>query len=383
MARDVFVDEPATAVDARRLEEERAISVAYLAAGAAYEIQNPLSRVLARLEVAKASLSRMRPFAEDEEIGRGIEEALEASKRIRKLVDGLSALAVLDRGRVETFDLHECLDLAIDLVLSELGERARLERRYGPLPPVRGHFARLTQAFMDLLLNAAEAIPKGSPAAHRVVVETLADDSGEVLVFVADSGSGIEPADLPHVFEPFFTSKPRPVSTGLGLSTAKGSIVASGGDISIESELGRGTVVRVHLRAVGEAPCAGAPRLEVARRPRNVLVVDADPLVFPAVSRLFENERTILAYASPGDALEALAMDRRIPDLIVVATGDRDDASSARFRDRLELELPHLFPRLVEIALPPGPHTLATRERLESSTRLIDADPAPLVNAAG
>jgi anti-sigma regulatory factor (Ser/Thr protein kinase) len=221
---------------------------------------------------------------------------------------------------------------------------------------------------MDILTNAVEAIPPGSPAANRVTVQTSLDSSGRATVLISDTGVGIEPADLPHVFEPFFTSKPRPVSTGLGLATARGAILASRGDISIESDLGRGTRVKVTLETVAVAPVKTAT-LRASVRPRQfMLVVDREPRVCAALARLLENDRTTFAYATPDDALERIMLGRA-PDLIVLAIRD-DEPQGFSFRDSLERAMPDFASRVVEIALPEENVTSEGRPRLHSSTQL-------------
>jgi hypothetical protein len=256
----------------------------------------------------------------------------------------------MDRGTTELFDVHAALELALELTAGELASRARLVRHYGELPRVNAHFGRLTQAFINLLTNAVEAIPHGSPATNLVTLETFMDSLGGVVVQISDTGQGIEPADLPHVFEPFFTSKPRPVSTGLGLSVARSAVLASHGEISIDSEVGRGATVRVVLRAVDS--CAAKPHgRRVSVQPRqSILIIDRDPLVFRSLSRLFESERTIVSFATPEEGLERVILDEPF-DLIVLAQSD-DGPWGSSLREELERVAPHASSRILEIGLP-------------------------------
>ncbi len=251
--------------EAGRLEGERTTTVTHLAAGAAHEIRNPLSRIMASLEAADAVLGSRPAFAGERgkedvaEVRRCLDEALEAGKRIRRLVESLHALAGVRCSTTKAFDVHDSLERALDLTAPLWRERARVARSYGEVPQVDGHFGRLTQAFIDILTNAAEAIPRGAPGANAVTIETRLDEAGRAVIEISDSGAGIDPADLPHVFEPFFTTKPRAVSTGLGLSLARKAVQASGGEIHIESERGRGTRVVISLPIVSFASATGAP----------------------------------------------------------------------------------------------------------------------------
>jgi two-component system, NtrC family, sensor kinase len=360
--------------ETERLLKERMTSVTYLAEGAAYEIHNPLSRVLACLELARAMLrgDPSQPSNDAvldlETIDRSLDEAIEGGRRIRKLVDGLHAFARDGHGTTDTFDVHESLELALELTAAQLDSRARVERDYAALPPVHAPFARLSQAFIDVLTNASEAIPAGSPAGNHVRIKTSLDSSGRAVIEISDTGVGIEPGDLPHVFEPFFTSKPRPVSLGLGLSVAHGAIRASQGELSIESDVGRGTRVRITLETVAMAPPQAFSPRAPTRATQFILIVDRDPRVCAALSLLLENDRATVAHATPEDAWERMMLGRE-PDLIVLPVHD-DEPPGWGFRERIERMAPHLSSRVVEIAFAVPEALSGSRDRLESSTQL-------------
>jgi two-component system NtrC family sensor kinase len=111
---------------------------------------------------------------------------------------------------------------------------------------VRGSEARLGQVFLNLLINAAQAIPEGTPDKNRVEVR-LRHEDGVVVAEIQDTGTGIPPEIRGRIFEPFFSTKPRGVGTGLGLSICHDIITRLGGDISVESTVGQGTCFRVLL----------------------------------------------------------------------------------------------------------------------------------------
>src|SRR5262249_33389157 len=136
---------------------------------------------------------------------------------------------------------------AIRLTGNALRHRAQLVRELHPAPLVVADDGRLTQVFINLLVNAAQAIPEGRSDANRITVRTRTDESGRAVAEVADTGKGM-PADvLARVFDPFFTTKDVGEGTGLGLSICHGIITNLGGQISIDSAPGHGTVVRVVL----------------------------------------------------------------------------------------------------------------------------------------
>ncbi len=111
--------------------------------------------------------------------------------------------------------------------------------------------SRLCQVFLNLLLNAAQAIPEGEPPErHEIAVRIRALEPGQVVVEVRDTGVGMTPEVLSRVFDPFFTTKPVGEGTGLGLSICHGIIESMGGTISAESKPGKGSTFRVVLRAM-------------------------------------------------------------------------------------------------------------------------------------
>ena len=117
----------------------------------------------------------------------------------------------------------------------------------GELPPIVGSEGRLGQVFLNVLVNAAQALPGDGVECHTIRVTTRTDPRGRALVEIADDGPGIAPDVLARVFEPFFTTKPAGVGTGLGLAICQQILTAMGGDIAIESALGKGTTVSITL----------------------------------------------------------------------------------------------------------------------------------------
>src|SRR5262249_8853980 len=132
--------------------------------------------------------------------------------------------------------------------------RAEIVREQGPVPVVHANAARLEQVFVNLLVNAAQAIPEGDARPHRIRVATLTDAQQRAVVEVADTGKGIAPEDLPRIFEPFFTTKPIGLGTGLGLSICRRIIGDLGGDITVESAYGHGTLFRITLPPAPSQP---------------------------------------------------------------------------------------------------------------------------------
>jgi PAS domain S-box-containing protein len=268
---------------------DRLASIGTLAAGVAHEINNPLSYVLSNLSLMA---ERLRPGAPDE-LHELASEAHDGAQRIMRIVAGMRTLARPTDPKRAVLSLADAVGHAVDLTGNELKHRARLELALGPMPRVLGDETALVQVFVNLLTNAAQAIPAGDEAQHlvRITGRTLPD--GQAQVSVQDDGVGIAPDVLARVFDPFFTTKPVNFGTGLGLTVSHGIIASHGGELSVASELGKGATFSVTL------PAAVVPRQA------RVLVVDDDELVARSLSRLLAAHQVTVASSARG-ALELL-----------------------------------------------------------------------------
>jgi two-component system NtrC family sensor kinase len=274
------------------IQAERLATAGQLAAGVGHEINNPLSYVLANQTYAVEELSRLTvptPGVDLEEVQRALGQAQLGAERIRDIVRDLRTFARGDPDTLGPVDVQTTLEFSISMALPQLRQRAQLVRQYQPVRSVMGNESRLGQVFLNLLVNAAQAIPEGSSPGQAVTVALHEGEPGWVVVEVSDTGSGIAAEHLPHIFEPFFTTKPLGLGTGLGLSVCHGIITGLGGEIQVDSAPGKGTTFRIRL------PEAPPPTLVVpgavlpALRPptaRNVLIIDDDPEVRLALSRI-------------------------------------------------------------------------------------------------
>ena len=240
-------------VQERLLTTERMASLGTLAAGVAHEINNPLSYMLSNLRFVEDELgaalaegSEGMTGARGQEVRDALKEAIVGVNRVRDIVGDLKSFSRGSNDALEAVELHTVLDSCVNMAGSEIRHRARLVKEYGALPPVHGNESRLGQVFLNLLVNAAQAIPHGNERVNEIRL-TTAFEEGWVVVAVRDTGAGISPENLHRLFEPFFTTKPVGVGTGLGLSICNGIITALGGRITVESEPGQGTTFRVFL----------------------------------------------------------------------------------------------------------------------------------------
>jgi signal transduction histidine kinase len=232
----------------------RLAAVGELAAGIAHEINNPLAFVRANLSLLRQHWSSLADALEksdgaapaDELLAEGeelIDESLEGVDRATSIVRDVRGLAHGGSRQRTLADLNALLDGVLRMAAPQLRERARVERRYGALVPVRCAPPELQQVFLNLLLNAAQAIGESG----TIRIETRLDGERGVVVHVEDDGCGIAADHLERIFDPFFTTKAVGEGSGLGLGIAHGIVRSHGGEIRVESAPGRGSRFSVHL----------------------------------------------------------------------------------------------------------------------------------------
>ncbi|WP_257459906.1 sensor histidine kinase [Archangium lipolyticum] len=242
---------------------DRLATVGQLAASVGHEINNPLAFILGNLGYVREELGRLQgtvSVREREELLEALAEAQEGAERVRLLVQDLKLLSRADDAGSEVVDLGAVLRSASKMAAHEIRLRARLVMQSEGVPQVHGNAARLCQVFLNLLLNAAHAITPGAVERNEIRLIARRGEGSRVLVEVSDTGCGIPPENLERIFRPFFTTKPAGVGSGLGLSVCHRIITAHGGELTVESEQGRGTTFRVSLpvHAAGQ-PLAPGP----------------------------------------------------------------------------------------------------------------------------
>ena len=237
-------------IRAKLMVSDRMASLGTLAAGIAHEINNPLAYVAGNLEAVAEGLqaAQYQPSkAECIELSAAIDDARDGAERVRQIVQGLRSFSRSEEEKRAPLVLADVLEAAIRLTGNELRHRAHVVRELGAVPLVVADDGRLTQVFINLLINAAHAIPEGHSDDNRITVRTRTDETGHAVVEIADTGQGMAPEVQARVFDPFFTTKDVGEGTGLGLSICHGIVSGLGGQISIDSNPGHGAVVRVVL----------------------------------------------------------------------------------------------------------------------------------------
>jgi len=222
-----------------------------LAAGLAHEVNNPLSFIISNLHHVQQELKVLataQPAGSLEELQESCHDALHGCARIQRLVQDVRGFSRAKSVPDAPVDLEEVLEEALSMANPAQVPGLRIERELQPVPPILAEEHGLGQVFLNLLINALHAVEKG-PAEPRVRVAVGPLEDGRVRVEVQDNGCGIAPEHMGRIFEPFFTTKPPGVGTGLGLFICHGIITGFGGELSVESQPGKGTTFRVLLPA--------------------------------------------------------------------------------------------------------------------------------------
>ena len=261
------------ATQSQFVQHEKMASIGQLAAGVAHEINNPIGFVTSNLGTLQKYTARLVEFlqtqaeifppeqGDDRAIRLGearsqlkiepiledlpslIAESLDGVERVRKIVQNLKSFSRVDQSEYSMADINQCLDDTLNIIWNELKYKCTVKKDYGDLPQTRCYPQQLNQVFMNLLVNAAQAIESQG----EIVITTRASET-EIAVAIADSGSGIPPENLNRIFEPFFTTKEVGKGTGLGLSITYDIVTKKhGGKIEVASEPGKGTTFVVTL----------------------------------------------------------------------------------------------------------------------------------------
>jgi signal transduction histidine kinase len=332
----------------RLLLSDRMASLGTLAAGVAHEINNPLAVVIANVELVRdeigAHLASCSLAQELDESVAALSDSLDAANRVGRIVKDLKTLSRSDSDENGPVDLEQTIDKSLQMVQGQIKHRAQLVRERGGVPRVRGNESRLVQVLINLLINAAQALPDGRAGENRISVATSLEE-GEVVITIRDTGCGIPAAVRERVFDPFFTTKPVGVGTGLGLAIVHNLVQAMEGRIDVDSAEGVGTAFWIRLRPAEEAalaqPAAADAPLTGRRR---ILVIDDEPAVVSAVVRLLSGAHEVIGVHSALVAFERLARgetydvvlcDLRMPEMSGFDVAERLGESYPDLRQRL------------------------------------------------
>jgi PAS domain S-box-containing protein len=308
--RDVTAEK---AANARMLVSERMASLGTLAAGVGHEINNPLMAALGNLDMALDDVRKLRRELGDRielsDIAEGLRDAREATERVRNIVRDLKVFSRSDRETRAAVHIDEVIESSIRMVWHAIRYRAALVRDLKPVPPVYTNESRLGQVFMNLIMNAAQAIPEGRASENEIRIATSLDGDGRVRIEISDTGAGMSPEVAAQIFTPFFTTKPIGVGTGLGLAICQQLVTAAGGEILVDTKLGAGTTFAVVLPAMAGEACIdkrAAPELAPPCRRGRILIVDDEPIVTTTIQRALARDHDVTGLVDPLEAVRQI-----------------------------------------------------------------------------
>ncbi|HMK43069.1 MAG TPA: PAS domain-containing protein [Dissulfurispiraceae bacterium] len=267
------------ALQSQLLQQEKMSSIGQLAAGVAHEINNPIGFIISNLGSLRKYAQRLTEFQRfqaaaleqalsgeaaagslvervseqrkmmkidyiEADIHTSIDESLEGAERVKRIVQDLKSFSRVDESESKMADINAGIESTLNIARNELKYKAKIVKELGDIPHIRCNPGQLNQVFMNMLVNAAQAMTRPG----EILIRTWAD-SGNISVLIADTGDGISPDKLSRIFEPFFTTKEVGKGTGLGLSIAYDIIKKHGGHIDVESRVGEGTSFTITVPA--------------------------------------------------------------------------------------------------------------------------------------
>ena len=228
------------------IASDRLVALGTLCAGIVHEVNSPLSYVSSGLNYLEAELSTATPELKDV-----LKEMRTGLKLVADVVQNVKAFSRKDQEVLTPVSLVEALEAALRVGDSALKYRARVIREFGEAPLVDATPSRLAQVFLNLLVNAAQAMPEGRQSGSEIRVRLFTRPDGHAQVEIADTGAGMSAEVQARLFTPFFTTKPAGVGTGLGLWLCQSIVEKLQGRLELESAVGQGTTLRVILPPSG------------------------------------------------------------------------------------------------------------------------------------
>lgn len=292
---------------------DRLISLGTLASGVSHEINNPLTFVVTNLEFLKRitdTLPSVPPSAHT-----AIARALEGAQRVGHIVRNLRTFARGDPEHRAPVALHQVLESSLEITRNELRHIARIVRDFSPVPLIEANESTLGQVFVNLLLNAAQAISDTTTTRTHEIYVGLRYDPGQhrVIATVRDTGQGMPPEILARVFDPFFTTRPIGQGAGLGLAIAHGIVRSLHGEIIVDSAPDKGTTVQVSFPVTRPAT-PSQPHSVEPPSPRSrlrVLIIDDEPNLLSSLALLLSADHDTSSSSSGRGALSRFEANER------------------------------------------------------------------------
>lgn len=365
-------------VSGPRVSEDRIRTVGRLAAGLAHEVNNPLTFVLANLESLRESHQAVRRFVRKLRVELATQEAItpqsfeqiagesnlqeliddvadmltdchKGMHRIQDIARSLGTFSRADDEQAEMVDISRIVDDACAMVFNQIRYRARLVKRFEPIPLIAAFPGRIAQALVNLLSNAAEAIEGGAYDEHRIVVSTRVEE-GWLRIGISDTGGGVSKTDRDRIFTAGFTTKAHSGGLGLGLTVSKRVAEEHGGRLEVVDLPDRGTCFEIVLPidtglAVVERSRDSRPISENPLRRLRLLIVDDDAMVLSALRRRLRRRYETVTVLGGAGALARIEEDPDFDSIICDLMMPEIDGKS--FYDQIQKDHPQLADRVV------------------------------------
>jgi len=340
-------------IEARMARAERLATVGMLVAGVAHEVNNPLTYVMANLQLAT------RQVADDSETYELLTDALEGAERISQITRDLKTFHEADEAH-HAVNINDVVRDALRMARSGLAGRARVVHDPGAIPETVANPGRLVQVVLNLVINAGKAMPERPTKENVISVRTWATDD-DVCILVGDNGVGITDDAIGHIFDPFFTTRREVGGTGLGLSICNSIVQQLGGFIDVESKVGVGTRFVVHIpvqpAAIPKDRSAHTSRFRLRKREGTkrlrLLIVEDDASVQRSLRRHLKSLGEVDLDASGNQAMRRLAEDDAYD--VILSDLVMSDGTGMELARWIEAEKPQLMPRLVFMSGMPHP----------------------------
>ena len=279
---------------------ERLAALSTLAGGLAHEVNNPLTAAMLQLDVLEQQLANALGAATPAAVNDRIRDLRKTHERIAEVMRDFAAFARAGDEKRQRVDLQQILTAVERMLTPMLAKKGTYTSNIGELPPVDADPGRLEQVFVNLMLNAAQALPEGRPG-NTIELRGATLPDGRACVEIKDNGVGITAENLRRVFDPFFTTKPVGVGTGLGLTVCHNIVSSYGGEIEVDSVSGRGCTMRVLLPAAQNMTPLPLP----SGRTR-VMIVDDEPHLATTLRLLLEARHDVVATTQSEQAVRIL-----------------------------------------------------------------------------
>jgi two-component system, cell cycle sensor histidine kinase and response regulator CckA len=329
-------------MERQAVNNDKLATLGTLAAGVAHEVNNPLTFVLGNLTFLQEQVDEIKVMLQQKgvldgacekllaEMTEEITEVTHGGERIRDIVKGLKSFARNGDDKAEKVDLNQVIEASINMTFHMMKQKARLEKDMAVnLPTFTANSGKLQQVFMNLFVNASQAIVGNRPSENKITVRTGRQD-GNLFVEVSDTGRGIPAEVLPRIFDPFFTTKPVGEGTGLGLAVCNEILRHFQGSMEVRSEVGKGTTFTVYLPlenglSTGKDAVEVNNAAKVEKKLGRVLVVDDEPGNLDVISKGLRKDYDVVSALSGveamavltkgGDQVDAIVSDINMPEM--------------------------------------------------------------------